>query len=95
MDNMDREISVEVIRKRKIKSIFKYVVIGVALVLVFVAFKALISPSVDGSRIRTAVAEIGAIEGTITASGVVAPEFEQVIISPLQSKIGGAIFLFW
>lgn len=84
---MDREISADVIRKRKIKSAVRYIMIAVALVLVFVAFKSLISPSIDGARIRTAVAEIGAIEGTITASGVVVPEFEQVIISPMLSKI--------
>ena len=84
---MDKEISSDIIRKRKIKSSIKYAIIVLAFVLVFVAFKALISPSINRSRIRIAVAEIGAIEGTITASGVVAPEFEQVIISPLQSKI--------
>jgi HlyD family secretion protein len=84
---MDKEISADLIKKRKIKSLVKYIVIAAACILVFVLFKALISPSIDGTRIRTAVAEIGAIEGTITASGVVAPEFEQVIISPLQSKI--------
>lgn len=84
---MDREISADVIRKRKIKSVIRYLVIIIAVFLVFIAFKALISPSIDRERIRTAVAEVGAIEGTITASGVVVPEFEQVIISPLQSKI--------
>ncbi|RLC51425.1 MAG: hypothetical protein DRI23_05040 [Candidatus Cloacimonadota bacterium] len=84
---MDKEISADVIKKRKIKSAIKYIVIVAACILLFVVFKALISPSIDGARIRTAIAERGAIEGTITASGVVVPEFEQVIISPLQSKI--------
>jgi HlyD family secretion protein len=50
-------------------------------------FRSIISPSIKLSRIRTSIAEVGAIEGTITASGVVTPEFEQVIICPMQSNI--------
>ena len=75
---MDKEISADVIKKRKIKSTVKYIVIAAACILVFVLFKALISPSVDGARIRTAVAEMGAIEGTITASGVVAQNLNRL-----------------
>ena len=84
---MDKELSKEHIRKRKLKQITKYIVIFVLFILLFVIFKNVINPSVQRSRIQTAIAEIGAIEGTITASGVVVPEFEQVLTSPFISSI--------
>ncbi|MBT5420938.1 MAG: efflux RND transporter periplasmic adaptor subunit [Candidatus Cloacimonetes bacterium] len=84
---MDKELSKEHIRKVKIKKTVKYLVILVAFVMIFIIFKKIINPSIQRSRIQTAIAEVGAIEGTITASGIVVPEFEQVLTSPFTSSI--------
>jgi HlyD family secretion protein len=46
-----------------------------------------IVPSLAGSGIRTAVAEMGNIENTIAASGEVIPAYEQVIVSPIRAEI--------
>ncbi len=47
----------------------------------------LIHPSIDRSRIRTAKVESGPIEATITATGTVIPEIEQVLSSPVNARI--------
>jgi len=50
-------------------------------------FSAIITRSVSRASIRTAIAEMGPLEATVTASGIVVPEFEQAITSPIQSRI--------
>ncbi len=54
---------------------------------VFIWGPRLIKPSVVRARIRTAKVDTGLIEATITASGTVVPEFEQVISSPLNARV--------
>lgn len=46
-----------------------------------------IRPSLSRGRIRTAKVETGPIEATITASGTILPEFEQVISSPIEARV--------
>ena len=86
-DYMDKELSAGYIRKQKLKKLSTLLIVISAFVIVFVAFRMLITPSVKRSRLKTSIAETGSIEGTITASGLVIPEFEQVITSPFQSRI--------
>ena len=44
-------------------------------------------PSLDRDQIRTARVEWGVVQSTITASGTLVPEFEQVIASPIDSRV--------
>jgi len=84
---MDRELPTNLIRKKKLK---KYAGIAAIIIMVIVSllgFRSILGSSVNHSMIRTAVADRGPIEATVTASGVVMPEDEQVITSPIQSKI--------
>jgi HlyD family secretion protein len=46
-----------------------------------------IKNSIDRSKIKTSVVELGSIDNTINASGEVIPEFEQVIASPINASI--------
>jgi HlyD family secretion protein len=84
---MDIELTAAEIQKNKRKKY--YIIAGVILVVViiFTALRVLITPTLDGSRIRYAIAETGDVESTLNGSGVVVPEFEQIIISPFQSKV--------
>ena len=84
---MDRELPQKVKHAQFIKRYAVLSTIVIALVLSLFGLKALISPSVKKSDLFTAVAEQGSIEDALTASGVVVPEFEQVMISPIQSKV--------
>ena len=84
---MDRAID-PVFRKRQIirRAIFS----GAALALIatfFIWGPGFLRPSVSRARIRTARVDLGPVEATITASGTVVPEFEQVISSPIDTRV--------
>jgi HlyD family secretion protein len=84
---MDRQLPDSVIRRRKLK-ILLLIIVGLVLVgLALGGFRRIIKPTIKRSRIMTAIAEIGTIEDALISSGIVVPEFEQVITSPIQSKI--------
>ena len=84
---MDKEISSVEVRKQKGK-VWIYGLIGLVVIILLVWWlRASLSSSVKKSEIRTAVAETGAVENTLTASGEVQPEFEQVITSPITAVI--------
>ena len=84
---MDRELSVEHIRGEKNKSLVKYISIAVVIVFAFMAFYSFLKPSISRNKIRVATTELAPIEASLTASGIVQPEYEQIINSPIQSKI--------
>ncbi|MCP4580736.1 MAG: HlyD family efflux transporter periplasmic adaptor subunit [candidate division Zixibacteria bacterium] len=84
---MDRELSTQYKRKKKL---LKYSGVAATIIIIVISvmgFRYILGSSVNRSMIRTAVAEIGSIEASITASGNVVPEYEQIITSPIQSKI--------
>jgi HlyD family secretion protein len=63
-------------------------ILGFAIVVaVFTAARAWITPSLSRDSIRTARVDVGPIESTITASGTVVPELEQVFSSPIDSRV--------
>ncbi|NDK55392.1 efflux RND transporter periplasmic adaptor subunit [Pontibacter fetidus] len=84
---MDRELSATTkqVNKRK-----RYWQLGIAVALLALAvfgFRTLITPTINREALRTAVVEQGPVIATISASGVVVPEQEQVITSPIQARI--------
>jgi len=84
---MDRELSTSTKQANRRKRIWQ---IGITVVLVAAAvfgFKSLITPSLSRSEIRTAKVERGPVAATLTASGVVVPEHELAITSPIQARI--------
>lgn len=89
---MDRELSSSQIRKETLVKTLKFVAVGLGFILAILFFRDLLQSSVKRSQILTATAEIGDIEGAITASGVIVPEFEQIISSPIESKIEQVFF---
>ena len=84
---MDRELSTGFVKKQRNKKILIITSVVLGIGIIFWAFKSLITPTLNSARIRTAIAEIGTVESSINASGIIIPEFEQNIISPIQSKI--------
>lgn len=84
---MDREISNNDINKRKVKTGLWVVFAVVAIAISAWILRGSLITSVKQNDIRTAVAELGSIENTLTASGEVQPEFEQVITSPITAII--------
>jgi HlyD family secretion protein len=46
-----------------------------------------LSAGIKKSAVTTAIVEKGDVESTITASGIVLPEFEEIITSPVNASI--------
>ena len=84
---MDRPLDTKhVTRRRARRGTVILAVISALLVLVFL-LPGWIRPSVGRERIRTAMVERGDVEATITASGLMVPEHEHVITSPIASRV--------
>lgn len=81
------DISATELRNRKNKNRVIAAIITIILMVLVWAFGIGLQPSIKRASIRTALAEAGDIENTLSASGEVQPEFEQVIISPITASI--------
>jgi HlyD family secretion protein len=84
---MDRPIDPLFKRRQTLRRV-AFSILGFAIVVaVFTAARAWITPSLSRNSIRTARVDVGPIESTITASGTVVPELEQVFSSPIDSRV--------
>src|SRR5687768_7340393 len=84
---MDREIDQGFRRKQFVKrGLFLLVVVSL-IAAGFIWAPRLMKPAITLARIRTAKVDTGLIEATISASGVVVPEFEQVLSSPINARV--------
>lgn len=84
---MDRDIDPSVItRQRRRRLALGGTVLSLG-AFGYVALAGLISPSLERSDIRTALVEAGPVDSSIAASGVVVPEIEQVITSPVAARV--------
>ena len=84
---MDRALSDKMIQEQRNRNIFWILLLmGIIGVGVYF-FRASLTTSLSATKFRTARAETGTIENTITASGEVVPEFEQVITSSIQAAV--------
>lgn len=87
MNTMDRPIDPAFRRRQRGKRI-AYSATGLAaLVWLCVWLPSWIRPALDPDRIRTAQVQWGAVEETIAASGTVVPQFEQIIFSPVNTRL--------
>ena len=87
MNAMDRPIDPAFLRRQRGKRV-AYSAMGLAaLIWVAVWLPSWIRPALDPNRIRTAQVQWGAVEETIAASGTVVPQFEQIIFSPVNTRL--------
>jgi HlyD family secretion protein len=84
---MDRAIDGGVLRRRLARRLLVGGGIAGGMVLVLGMGPRLLRPSIERGRVRTAKVERGAVEATLTASGTVVPEVEQVISSPVDARV--------
>jgi len=84
---MDRPVDASYSRKRWMKRIGLTALASLALLALFAWGPAFLTPSVSRGGIRTALVSIGPIESTLTASGTVVPEFEQVLAAPIKARV--------
>jgi HlyD family secretion protein len=84
---MDTAIPESTIRKQRNKRWLLAGGILVLLVLALIMTWSFLSPTIRRSEITTAVAAIGNMENTVSASGEVLPEFEETITSSIDGSI--------
>ena len=84
---MDRNLDSRELRKLRTKRFSSYILIIIIIVVAVFGIRQLFSRRIARRRLFTTVAEKGMIEGTITATGTLVPEYEQVISTPFQSRI--------
>ena len=88
---MDTEISSQTLLKRKRRKILIALgCIGILLISILLT-RFFIKGSIKRSEMTTATVELGTIENTITASGEILPEFEEIITSPINASIKSAL----
>lgn len=89
---MDRELSSDYLRRRKARNIIFSVGAVILLFSFSFGFRYLLKSRVDRSELSMSTAEIGRIDASVTASGIVASQYEEIITSPLRAKIERVIF---
>ena len=84
---MDREIPKEIRKKERNKKIIRFSAIAVTIVVVISILISLRRTGVKKKDIILSAVDQGTIEVSVSASGKVAPAFEEIITSPINSRI--------
>lgn len=84
---MDREIPKEIKQKERRNTIIKYAIIVIIAIGVVWAVNLFLQDRIDGKKLKFCTVDVGDIEASINASGKLAPAFEQIITSPINSRI--------
>lgn len=92
---MDREIPKEVRNKERNKKIIRYGAIGVAGIVVVSVLISLMRTGVKEKDLVFSQVGKGTIEVSVSASGKVVPAFEEIINSPINTRIFGSVQKRW
>ena len=84
---MDREIPKEIRKKERNQKIMKYGGIGAGIIVCMALLISLMQSSVKRRDIVFSTVDSGTIEVSVSASGKVVPAFEEIINSPINSRI--------
>lgn len=84
---MDREIPKEIQIKERRKKIIKISLIGVVATILIIGLISFMRAGVDRKELVFSTVDKGTIEVSVSASGKVVPAFEEIINSPINSRI--------
>ncbi|MDL2265817.1 efflux RND transporter periplasmic adaptor subunit [Parabacteroides sp. OttesenSCG-928-G21] len=84
---MDREIPKEVKRKELRKQIIKYGLTGIIVCTLVAVVISVLQTSLRKKDLMISTVDVGALEVSVTAAGKVVPAFEEIINSPINSRI--------
>ena len=84
---MDREISKEAQRKEQRKQLIKIGVVVGGLIFLIVVVISMLQTSLKRKDLNISTVDRGVIEVSVSASGKVIPAFEEIINSPINSRI--------
>jgi HlyD family secretion protein len=84
---MDRPLDPQYLTRQKRNRWLKIIAAGGGLIIAYLLIAAWIRPAISRSDIRTARVYSGKFEATLSASGTVIPEYEEVLISPGETRV--------
>jgi HlyD family secretion protein len=84
---MDRALDNTYRRRQRLRRLALPIAGVGCLILLLTALPGWVRPTVHRARLRTAVVDRGPIDATLTASGVVIPEYEHILSSPLDTRV--------
>ena len=84
---MDREISKEVQKKEQRKQFLKIGAVAGGLIVLVVVVISMLQTSLKRKDLNISTVDKGVIEVSVSASGKVIPAFEEIINSPINSRI--------
>ena len=84
---MDRPIDPSLVQDRRRRRIVTVAGVTGLVLLAAYGVRAVVGPSVDRGRLRVAQVEVGPVDATISATGLVVPEVEQVVTSPVDARV--------
>ena len=84
---MDRPLDAAVLRRAGLTRIAKVAIPALAVIMLIAWLPGFIRPSVSRQRVRMAKVTTGPIEAVITASGMVVPESERALSSPVDARV--------
>lgn len=84
---MDREISKEVQKKEQRKQFIKIGAVGGGLIALVIVVISLLQATLNRKDLSISTVDKGVIEVSVSASGKVIPAFEEIINSPINSRI--------
>ena len=84
---MDREIPKEVRRKERNKKFIRYGISGVIVIVVISVLISVMRTGVKEKDLVFSTVDQGTIEVSVSASGKVVPAFEEIINSPINTRI--------
>jgi len=91
LETMDRRIDTATRRRRMLRRLALPAGATVLALLLLFALAGWLRPSLSLDRIRTALVERGDVSATLDASGLVVPEFEQVLTAPIDTRVASII----
>lgn len=84
---MDRKIPKEVLQKEKRNKLLKVGAVVVVSVVAIVVIISLLRDSISLKNMQLSTVDTGTIEVSVSASGKVVPAFEEIINTPIESRI--------
>ena len=84
---MDRKIPKEVLQKEKRNKLLKVGAVVVVSVVAIIVIISLLRDSVSLKNMQLSTVDTGTIEVSVSASGKVVPAFEEIINTPIESRI--------
>ena len=84
---MDSQIPHEIIRQRRLKRIIRTAAYAGTAIILFIVLISVLRGGIKASSINISVADRGSLKITVSSSGKVVPLYEEVITSPIPSKV--------